>query len=126
MSRVALMMASATTALCYETGSDLSLTDSYYWFQKYLSSHNPSCSGCERESTAIANLEKIKKNLYYECSNCKKEKHDGKPLDVCPRCHLASYCNRECQREHWVSHKEICKQIWTQQQGVIRPRSSLE
>ena len=31
---------------------------------------------------------------------------DGKKMCEC--CHAAFYCSRECQRTHWVSHKQFC------------------
>jgi hypothetical protein len=55
----------------------------------------------------------IKKLLASHCSTCKKtkEREEDPPLDTCSRCRLACYCSKKCQREHWVSHKEICKMI---------------
>ena len=29
----------------------------------------------------------------------------------CGRCNLARYCSRECQAEHWKSHKKSCKAV---------------
>ncbi|KAJ7025399.1 hypothetical protein C8F04DRAFT_1128861 [Mycena alexandri] len=29
----------------------------------------------------------------------------------CAQCSTATYCNRECQRQHWPDHKQYCK-VW--------------
>ena len=102
-----------TIALCYTEGPDPSLPQIYYWFNRYLSTHPPSCSGCEWEGKAREKVDEIKKHLASHCSTCKREKEreGDRPLDTCSRCRLACYCSTECQREHWVSHKEICKMI---------------
>ena len=100
-------------ASCYSLGPDPSLADSYYWFNRYLSTHPPSCGGFEEEGKAREKVDEIKKHLASHCSTCKREKEreGDRPLDTCSRCRLACYCSTECQREHWVSHKEICKMI---------------
>ena len=36
------------------------------------------------------------------CGACK----DG--LKACSRCHTVKYCSRDCQRNHWKTHKPIC------------------
>lgn len=30
---------------------------------------------------------------------------------TCAKCHTASYCSRECQRDHWNHHKHLCKAL---------------
>ncbi|VDC00712.1 unnamed protein product [Peniophora sp. CBMAI 1063] len=44
------------------------------------------------------------KNALDTCTNCGNlcEKR------LCKRCHMATYCNAECQKAHWPSHKKIC------------------
>jgi hypothetical protein len=32
-------------------------------------------------------------------------------LKKCTRCLIARYCSRECQAEHWKSHKEMCAEL---------------
>jgi hypothetical protein len=39
------------------------------------------------------------------CSFC-KQSHSC--MKKCTRCGQAQYCNRDCQREHWSKHKEMC------------------
>jgi hypothetical protein len=46
-------------------------------------------------------------DIRYVCWNCKKM-HEKKPPN-CGRCKLAYYCNQNCQRQHWSSHKTDCK-----------------
>ena len=41
------------------------------------------------------------------CSNCEKSSLLTK-LQKCSRCSLLFYCSRECQKEHFVLHKEDC------------------
>jgi MYND finger len=41
-----------------------------------------------------------------KCDNCGK--HDVR-LKKCLRCGIASYCNRECQKAAWKTHKKDCK-----------------
>ena len=40
------------------------------------------------------------------CSNCSKE---GGTLSKCSACKRASYCSKECQKQHWNEHKKTCK-----------------
>ncbi|KAL7529594.1 hypothetical protein ACHAWF_003040 [Thalassiosira exigua] len=43
------------------------------------------------------------------CSNCNKYQEDGEtPLMQCSVCRGAKYCNADCQRSHWPSHKSTC------------------
>ena len=43
------------------------------------------------------------------CHNCHQESKDGKALKRCIRCEEAYYCSKECQQEHWKTHKKSCK-----------------
>jgi TPR repeat protein len=44
----------------------------------------------------------------YCCADCGKE-GGGVCLKVCKACMLVKYCNAECQRNHWPTHKTACK-----------------
>lgn len=41
------------------------------------------------------------------CGQCQKESND---LKVCSRCTLIYYCNPDCQKKAWKTHKTICKE----------------
>ena len=41
------------------------------------------------------------------CAECGKE--GGATLKVCKSCMVAKYCNANCQRNHWPTHKKECK-----------------
>lgn len=40
------------------------------------------------------------------CDNCKKV---SEKVQVCSVCRLVKYCDRECQKAHWKTHKVDCK-----------------
>jgi hypothetical protein len=56
----------------------------------------------------IQGLDKYKKLAdKFQCSNCRGTIH---VLMSCGQCGNVSYCNRNCQREHWKrAHKKECK-----------------
>ena len=46
------------------------------------------------------------------CWYCCTEHPVGAPkLLQCSRCHEARYCNAECQKAHWKSHKQACTPV---------------
>lgn len=40
------------------------------------------------------------------CANC----GSVGPTKRCSRCQSASYCSKDCQRQHWKSHKSVCNE----------------
>ena len=40
------------------------------------------------------------------CSNCLLKKIQ---LNRCAKCKIVFYCSRECQKNHWSSHKKVCR-----------------
>jgi len=54
-----------------------------------------------------------------ECANCDRKyryglisKAESKELQRCAGCHLLAYCDKDCQREHWIKvHKDHCKYL---------------
>jgi hypothetical protein len=43
------------------------------------------------------------------CADCDKEEGGGVSLKACKSCMLVKYCNADCQKNHWPTHKQICK-----------------
>mgnify|MGYP000104590341 CR=1 FL=1 len=44
------------------------------------------------------------------CENCSTtEESLTKQYKVCERCEIVYYCSRQCQKEHWKTHKKVCK-----------------
>lgn len=43
----------------------------------------------------------------YECDNCVKL-FDNKMLKLCSRCRIGKYCSKDCQVNHWQTHKLSC------------------
>jgi hypothetical protein len=39
------------------------------------------------------------------CDNCRKPSEN--PMK-CSKCNAATYCNKNCQKEHWQEHKKVC------------------
>lgn len=48
------------------------------------------------------------KTLHFQkiCAACGKTKPR---MANCARCHVTTYCNRDCQKVHWSKHKAECK-----------------
>ncbi|KAJ7251866.1 hypothetical protein C8J57DRAFT_1351644 [Mycena rebaudengoi] len=43
------------------------------------------------------------------CSACfKSDEVLGRPLRRCGKCHIVSYCSKECQTKNWPEHKQTC------------------
>jgi hypothetical protein len=49
-----------------------------------------------------------KQKMTTTCAECGKEE-GGASLKTCKACMLVRYCNAECQKKHWASHKIECK-----------------
>jgi len=44
------------------------------------------------------------------CSGCGKSLLPGQQkLHTCSGCQMALYCNKDCQRAHWPTHKNLCR-----------------
>ncbi|XP_072552164.1 ubiquitin carboxyl-terminal hydrolase 19 isoform X2 [Salminus brasiliensis] len=45
-----------------------------------------------------------------KCAACQKPPlSDDEKLKRCTRCYRVGYCNQACQRNHWPSHKALCR-----------------
>ena len=50
-------------------------------------------------------LNKMTRGDFNECVSCLSTSTDNK---ACAQCHVALYCNRQCQVRDWPVHKTIC------------------
>ena len=46
--------------------------------------------------------------IYSGCTFCRRSKDEVQRLLKCSTCYIASYCCKECQRNHWPTHKTLC------------------
>ena len=60
----------------------------------------------ETEPLGTVNIMPISGKL---CSHCRHDLSD-QPRKQCGRCLVALYCDKECQKKHWKSHKAYCNQ----------------
>ncbi|CAL1546442.1 unnamed protein product [Lymnaea stagnalis] len=69
-------------------------------------------SGQEELAASGINSEKSqadsngKPKFLLACSKCGKESFD---LLFCARCHFTPYCSKDCQRQHYPEHKNLCR-----------------
>ncbi|KAL9957641.1 hypothetical protein ACROYT_G034562 [Oculina patagonica] len=50
----------------------------------------------------------VVERLYSGCTYCRRSRDEVRRLIKCPNCHTASYCCKECQRNHIPKHKSLC------------------
>ncbi|KAJ7365922.1 hypothetical protein OS493_002653 [Desmophyllum pertusum] len=50
----------------------------------------------------------VVQRLYSGCTYCRRSSDDVGRLMKCPLCHIASYCCKECQRNHRPKHETLC------------------
>ena len=78
-------------------------------------------------STSLSALEYIPKENNFKlpcfqisemprCTNCTiflwNQPDDPKTVRKCSKCHMVSYCGKECQEEHWTKvHKKQCRYL---------------
>lgn len=60
----------------------------------------------EKCHKAILDTEARDIDLNYTCWYCNKM--SPAKLKKCGKCHVAIYCNKECQKSHWPVHKKKC------------------
>ncbi|KAF8631507.1 hypothetical protein AX15_002370 [Amanita polypyramis BW_CC] len=57
-----------------------------------------------------------------KCERCGiKGDNVTKPLKNCRRCQVARYCSKECQVQHWPTHKLMCKPFSPATSVTVRP-----
>ena len=50
----------------------------------------------------------VVERLYGGCTYCRRSRNKSELPIMCPNCHIASYCCKECQRKHRPKHKTLC------------------
>ncbi|KAJ7662102.1 hypothetical protein DFH06DRAFT_1471686 [Mycena polygramma] len=53
-------------------------------------------------------LQEQRHNFLTACSNPSCSDTHTNPKKKCANCHIAQYCSRECQRNHWQVHRGVC------------------
>ncbi|XP_015768891.1 PREDICTED: uncharacterized protein LOC107347468 [Acropora digitifera] len=49
--------------------------------------------------------------IYKGCTFCRRSKDEVQRLLKCSKCHIATYCSKECQSKHWPSHRALCRAL---------------
>ena len=50
----------------------------------------------------------VVERLYSGCTYCRRPRGKVERFLKCPECHIASYCSKECQRNHRRKHETLC------------------
>ena len=53
----------------------------------------------------------VAQRVYSGCTYCHRSSDEVSYLIKCPTCHIASYCSKECQDDHWPKHRTLCKAL---------------
>ena len=61
---------------------------------------------CSTKPKKTNNGEKTLWVTFFKCFQCGKRGHK---LPKCTQCSQAYYCNADCQRKHWKTHKPVCR-----------------
>jgi hypothetical protein len=59
--------------------------------------------------TGVRNLAKVVGKDATQCGCCGRSRADAGSLMKCGRCKQVSYCNVDCQKADWKTHKPVCK-----------------
>ena len=49
--------------------------------------------------------------IYNSCTFCRRSNDEVQHLLKCLKCHIATYCDKECQSKHWPTHKALCRAL---------------
>lgn len=69
------------------------------------------CSHCGTLYVAIEHRPASRMIMFARCYHCKVPQSPSQPLKRCGGCLLVSYCSKDCQVDHWCSHKYVCKEF---------------
>ena len=66
----------------------------------------------ESKSTEESSLKEKKTKKVKTCAlpSCGTVETDKK-FKKCGRCRQVTYCDRECQTNHWAQHKKVCQEV---------------
>lgn len=53
-----------------------------------------------------------------QCGQCEAT---DKKLSRCARCHITMYCGLECQKAHWPTHKQVCREPSPKPEAALDP-----
>ncbi|XP_078344263.1 uncharacterized protein LOC144629891 [Oculina patagonica] len=53
----------------------------------------------------------VVERLYSGCTYCRRSRDKVQRLIMCPNCHIAAYCCKECQYNHRPKHKTLCSAL---------------
>ena len=98
------------------TANGLASDDSFTNISSRSASSEPQqpSDGGTAEQPIVKDATKQKKNTnqktlwvtIFKCFQCGKRGHK---LPKCTQCSQAYYCNADCQRKHWKTHKPVCQ-----------------
>lgn len=103
--RLAYKMPFCACVVC----SEFCFEDCWYVHMKFVklggwTSIKAVCS--ERCRNVVLEKETTEIEVRFACWFCKKLSETK--LKKCGKCHLALYCDQECQKKHWPIHKMAC------------------
>ena len=64
--------------------------------------------------------------IYNGCTFCRCSKDEVQHLLKCSKCHIATYCCKECQNRHWPSHRALCRALQGRYSITVKMVSTFE
>lgn len=68
------------------------------------------------------NGQKFTFDEYESCSTC----GEGKAERKCSACKMVYYCNQDCQKLHWFTHKKFCKMLAVLSQKMKKEKEEIQ
>eukprot|EP01084_Bolivina_argentea_P219158 371774_1 len=121
-------VAQKNTIYFWEFALILWRTKEYYLCKKYanISWKRTQEIKCIKNKYPILKKKLNEKIIKLKCANCSvcNESRKNKKLKVCKGCHRMYYCNKQCQKLHWLKvHRSNCNKFWIELQKQIRSTS---